>query len=191
MIKEYRKGKPIYENKKVLEELNLDCGMVFQNFNLFPHLSILENVTEAMIQVMKYPKEQAIKKGMKFLEQMGLEEKANQYPCNLSGGQQQRTSIARTLAIEPQILFMDEPTSALDPELVGEVLKVMKQLAKEKRTMVVVTHEISFAREISDRVIFMDKGEIVEEGIPEQVLNNPQKERTREFLKRYRRIENG
>ena len=155
------------------------------NFNLFPHLSVLENVTEAMIQVLNKPKKDAEEEATKILARMGLEEKINQYPCNLSGGEQQRVSIARTLAINPKIIFMDEPTSALDPELVGEVLKVVKQLAKEKRTMVIVTHEIGFAREIADRVIFMSKGEIVEEGRPEEVIENPKKERTKEFLRRY------
>ena len=144
--KKYNKknNKVIYANKETLNKMNLECGMVFQNFNLFPHLSVLENVTEAMIQVLKKSKEEAEKKGIKILTRMGLEVKINQYPCNLSGGEQQRASIARTLAINPKIIFMDEPTSALDPELVGEVLKVVKQLASEKRTMVIVTHEISF-----------------------------------------------
>ena len=165
--------------------MNLECGMLFQNFNLFPHLTVLENVTEAMIQVLKKSKDEADKEGTKILTRMGLEAKINQYPCNLSGGEQQRASIARTLAINPKIIFMDEPTSALDPELVGEVLKVVKQLASEKRTMVIVTHEIGFAREIADRVIFMSKGEIIEEGKPEEVIDNPKKERTKEFLQRY------
>ena len=177
--------KVIYSEKEILNKMNLECGMVFQNFNLFPHLSVLENVTEAMIQVLNKPKKDAEEEATKILARMGLEEKINQYPCNLSGGEQQRVSIARTLAINPKIIFMDEPTSALDPELVGEVLKVVKQLAKEKRTMVIVTHEIGFAREIADRVIFMSKGEIVEEGRPEEVIENPKKERTKEFLRRY------
>ena len=174
-----------YIDKKSMMEISKDVGMVFQNFNLFPHLSVLENVTEAMIQVLNKPKKDAEEEATKILARMGLEEKINQYPCNLSGGEQQRVSIARTLAINPKIIFMDEPTSALDPELVGEVLKVVKQLAKEKRTMVIVTHEIGFAREIADRVIFMSKGEIVEEGRPEEVIENPKKERTKEFLRRY------
>ena len=185
MVKE-NKGenkKVIYSEKEILNKMNLECGMVFQNFNLFPHLSVLENVTEAMIQVLNKPKKDAEEEATKILARMGLEEKINQ--CNLSGGEQQRVSIARTLAINPKIIFMDEPTSALDPELVGEVLKVVKQLAKEKRTMVIVTHEIGFAREIADRVIFMSKGEIVEEGRPEEVIENPKKERTKEFLRRY------
>lgn len=171
-----------YQDKQTLSKMNLQCGMVFQNFNLFPHLTILQNVTQAMILVLKIEKEQAKKEAMELLKQMGIEDKWDQYPCNLSGGQQQRASIARSLAIKPKILFMDEPTSALDPELIGEVLKVVKELAKEKRTMVIVTHEIKFAREIADRVIFMDKGEIIEEGKPEQVIDNPTVERTKKFL---------
>lgn len=178
-------NKKIYADKEILNKMNLECGMVFQNFNLFPHLSVLENVTEAMIHVLKKSKEEAEKESIKILTRMGLETKINQYPCNLSGGEQQRASIARTLAINPKIIFMDEPTSALDPELVGEVLKVVKQLASEKRTMVIVTHEISFARELADRVIFMSNGEIIEEGKPEEVIDKPKKERTKEFLKRY------
>lgn len=177
--------KVVYTDKETLNKMNLECGMVFQNFNLFPHLTVLENVTEAMIQVLKKSKDEADKEGTNILTRMGLEAKINQYPCNLSGGEQQRASIARTLAINPKIIFMDEPTSALDPELVGEVLKVVKQLASEKRTMVIVTHEIGFAREIADRVIFMSKGEIIEEGKPEDVIDNPKKERTKEFLQRY------
>ena len=177
--------KVVYTDKETLNKMNLECGMVFQNFNLFPHLTVLENVTEAIIQVLKKSKDEADKEGTKILTRMGLEAKINQYPCNLSGGEQQRASIARTLAINPKIIFMDEPTSALDPELVGEVLKVVKQLASEKRTMVIVTHEIGFAREIADRVIFMSKGEIIEEGKPEEVIDNPKKERTKEFLQRY------
>lgn len=177
--------KVVYTDKETLNKMNLECGMVFQNFNLFPHLTVLENVTEAMIQVLKKSKDEADKEGTNILTRMGLEAKINQYPCNLSGGEQQRASIARTLAINPKIIFMDEPTSALDPELVGEVLKVVKQLASEKRTMVIVTHEIGFAREIADRVIFMSKGEIIEEGKPEEVIDNPKKERTKEFLQRY------
>lgn len=187
MVKEIREEnkKVIYSEKEILNKMNLECGMVFQSFNLFPHLSVLENVTEAMTQVLKKPKKEAEEEAIKILARMGLEQKINQYPCNLSGGEQQRVSIARTLAIDPKIIFMDEPTSALDPELVGEVLKVVKQLAKEKRTMVIVTHEIGFAREIADRVIFMSKGEIIEEGKTEEVIDNPKKERTKEFLKRY------
>ncbi len=186
MVKEYKKGKAIYQDKEILKKMNLKCGMVFQNFNLFPHMTILQNVTESMIYVLGKSKEEAEKEAKKILEKMGLQDKVNSYPCDLSGGQQQRASIARTLAINPEILFMDEPTSALDPELIGEVLKVIKKLAEDKRTMVIVTHEIQFAKEIADRVIFMDNGTIVEEGLPEDVIDRPKMERTKSFLKRFR-----
>ena len=185
MIKEIKNGKVIYNAKDILNKMNLECGMVFQNFNLFPHLSVLQNVTEAMVHVLKMDYKEAEKKALKILENMGLKGKEKQYPCSLSGGEQQRASIARTLAIDPQIIFMDEPTSALDPELVGEVLKVVKKLASQNRTMVIVTHEIQFAKEIADRVIFMCDGQIIEEGTPKDVIDNPKKKRTKEFLKRY------
>lgn len=185
MIKEMKNGKVIYNTKDILNKMNLECGMVFQNFNLFPHLSVLQNVTEAMVHVLKLDYKEAENKALKILENMGLKGKEEKYPCNLSGGEQQRASIARTLAIAPQIIFMDEPTSALDPELVGEVLKVVKKLASQNRTMVIVTHEIQFAKEIADRVIFMYDGKIIEEGIPKDVIDNPKKKRTKEFLKRY------
>ena len=186
MVKEYKKGKAIYQDKEILKKMNLKCGMVFQNFNLFPHMTILQNVTESMIYVLGKSKEEAEKEAKKILEKMGLQDKVNSYPCDLSGGQQQRVSIARTLAINPEILFMDEPTSALDPELIGEVLKVIKKLAEDKRTMVIVTHEIQFAKEIADRVIFMDNGTIVEERLPEDDIVRPKMERTKSFLKRFR-----
>lgn len=185
MIKEMKNGKVIYNTKDILNKMNLECGMVFQNFNLFPHLSVLQNVTEAMVHVLKLDYKEAENKALKILENMGLKGKERKYPCNLSGGEQQRASIARTLAIAPQIIFMDEPTSALDPELVGEVLKVVKKLASQNRTMVIVTHEIQFAKEIADRVIFMCDGQIIEEGTPKDVIDNPKKKRTKEFLKRY------
>ena len=185
MVKEYKKGKPIYNDKETLKKMNLKCGMVFQNFNLFPHKSILENVTEAMITVLKINKIEAEEKAMKLLKKMGISDKKDAYPCALSGGQQQRVSIARALAIEPEILFMDEPTSALDPELIGEVLKDIKQLVTEKKTMVIVTHEIQFASQVADRIIFMDKGTIVEMGTPKEVIENPKEERTKKFLQRY------
>ena len=186
MVKEYKKGKAVYQDKEILKKMNLKCGMVFQNFNLFPHMTILQNVTESMIYVLGKNKEEEEKEAKKILEKMGLQDKADSYPCDLSGGQQQRASIARTLAINPEILFMDEPTSALDPELIGEVLKVIKKLAEDKRTMVIVTHEIQFAKEIADRIIFMDNGTIVEEGLPEDVIDRPKMERTKSFLKRFR-----
>lgn len=185
MIKGYKKEKPVYNNKDILKQMNLKCGFVFQNFNLFPHKTILENVTEAMKIVLKMDESTSEEKAIKLLEKMGIKDKKDEYPCNLSGGQKQRASIARALAIEPEILFMDEPTSALDPELTGEVLKVIKKLADEKTTMVIVTHEIQFAQQVADRIIFMDKGTIIETGTPNDIIKNPKEKRTREFLKRY------
>jgi len=174
-----------YATKDELRKISSNFGLVFQNFNLFPHYSVLKNIMEPPMLVMKKSKEEVQQIAMELLEKMGLEGKENAYPCELSGGQQQRVSIARALALNPQILFFDEPTSALDPELTGEILKVMKQLAEEKMTMVVVTHEMEFARDVADRVIFMDGGVIVEEGAPEEVFGNPKNERTKVFLKRY------
>ena len=178
-------GKAVYENKKVLRDIRLKIGLVFQNFNLFPHLSVLQNVIEAPVHVLKKNKADATKEAMVLLEKMGLETKAKSYPCELSGGQQQRVSIARALALSPKILFFDEPTSALDPELTGEILKVIKELAKDGWTMVIVTHEMAFARDVANHVIFMDGGVIVEEGTPEAVFGNTQNERTKQFLQRY------
>lgn len=157
-------------------------GMVFQNFNLFPHRTVIDNITEAPVHVKGEHPDQAKKRGMELLERVGLAHKADAYPVQLSGGQQQRVAIARAVAMEPKLMLFDEPTSALDPELVGEVLNVMKQLAADGMTMLVVTHEIGFAREVSDQVAFMDGGVIVEIGSPEQVIDNPQHSRTREFL---------
>ena len=185
MVKEYKNGKAIYNDKKILEKINLDTGMIFQDFNLFPHYTIKENITKALIYVLKNNKEEAEKKADNLLKKMNLIEKMDAYPCNLSGGQKQRASIARTLSLEPKIICMDEPTSSLDPELVGEVLKEIRKLAKEKRTMVIVTHEIKFAKEIADRIIFIDNGRIIEEGTAEEVINNPKKDRTKEFLARF------
>ncbi|WP_018340942.1 ATP-binding cassette domain-containing protein [Corynebacterium caspium] len=159
-----------------------DIGMVFQQFNLFSHRTVLENIIEAPIHVKKQPVEVAKKRALELLETVGLAHKADAYPAQLSGGQQQRIAIARALAMEPKLMLFDEPTSALDPELVGEVLKVMKNLAAQGMTMVVVTHEIGFAREVSDQVVFMDAGVVVEAGPPEQVIDNPQETRTQEFL---------
>ena len=157
-------------------------GMVFQQFNLFPHLTIMENITLAPVKLKKMTKEEAVKKGQELLERVGLAEKANNYPAQLSGGQKQRVAIARALAMQPEIMLFDEPTSALDPEMVGEVLDVMKELAKSGMTMVVVTHEMGFAREVGTRLLFMDQGVIMEQGKPEDVFTNPQNERTQAFL---------
>ena len=170
------------------KNLNIDkfrekVGMVFQNFNLFPHLTVLQNITLAPVTLKKVTKSEAIKLGKELLEKVGLLDKADVYPSSLSGGQKQRVAIARALAMKPEALLFDEPTSALDPEMVGEVLKVMKDLAKEGMTMIVVTHEMGFAREVCDRVIFMADGEIVEQGKPEEVFLNPKNERTQNFLK--------
>ena len=178
-------GKSVYSDKAELKKIRSIFGLVFQSFNLFPHYSVLKNLTDPQISVLGRDKEQAREKAMELLRKMNLEEKADSYPCQLSGGQQQRVAIARALAMDPQILFFDEPTSALDPELTGEVLKVIKKLAEEHMTMVIVTHEMAFARAVSDRVIFMDGGVIVEQGDPEEVFGAPKTERTKQFLKNY------
>ncbi len=157
-------------------------GMVFQHFNLFPHLTVMENITLAPVKLGKMTKEEAIKKGNELLTTVGLSEKADAYPAQLSGGQKQRIAIARSLAMEPEIMLFDEPTSALDPEMVGDVLDVMKKLAKSGMTMVVVTHEMGFAREVGTRILFMDGGLVMESGTPEQIFDNPQNERTKLFL---------
>ena len=175
----------VYVDKKLKHEIILKSGLVFQNFNLFPHYSVLKNITEPQIQVLKRPKDEAEQTAMELLKRMGLAEKAQNYPCELSGGQQQRVSIARALALKPEVLLFDEPTSALDPELTGEILAVIKELASEKMTMVVVTHEMAFARDISTEIIFMDGGVIVEQGEPNQVINNPKTERMKAFLSRF------
>ena len=170
------------ENKKNRLEIRKEVGMVFQSFNLFPHLTVLENVNLAQVLVRNKSKQEATKTTMSLLEKVGIPEKAHVYPSQLSGGQQQRVAIARALAMVPKVMLFDEATSALDPEMIGEVLEVMKALAREGMTMVVVTHEMGFAREVGDRVIFMDEGRIVEEGSMEQIFFNPQKERTKQFI---------
>ena len=162
-------------------------GLVFQNFNLFPHYSVMKNITDAPIHTQKRNKEEVYQQAEALLKKLGLEGKENAYPCQLSGGQQQRVAIARALAMQPKMLFFDEPTSALDPELTAEILKVLLELAKDKMTMVIVTHEIDFARHVSDRVVFIDGGEIVEEGKPEDVIDHPSNERTQNFLKKLQR----
>lgn len=178
-------GRAEYVSKAELRQIRSYFGLVFQNFNLFPHYTVMKNVTDAPINVQKRSKNEATAKARELLAKMALEDKENAYPCQLSGGQQQRVAIARALAMEPQILFFDEPTSALDPELTGEVLKVIRKLAEEHMTMVIVTHEMAFARAVADRVIFMDGGVVVEQGSPQEVLVNPKEERTKQFLARY------
>lgn len=178
----YIEGKQINDPKNDINVIRADVGMVFQQFNLFPHMTVLENIIMAPMQVRQLSKSEAENNAMALLTKVGLAEKANNYPDQLSGGQQQRVAIARALAMQPKVLLFDEPTSALDPEMVKEVLAVMKDLAVEGMTMVVVTHEMGFAREMGDRVIFMDGGYIVEEGNPEDVFSNPQNERTQAFL---------
>ena len=175
-------GKNITDKKIDINKTREKMGMVFQHFNLFPHKTVLENITLAPIKVKGVKVEDANKKVIELLKLIGLEDKKDAYPASLSGGQKQRIAIARSLAMEPDVLLFDEPTSALDPEMVGEVLNVMKDLAKKGMTMVVVTHEIGFAREVGDRILFIDGGKILEEGTPEEVLNNPKNDRTKDFL---------
>ncbi len=181
-VKTDANGKIIFADYNELKKIRSYFSMVFQNFNLFPHYNVLKNITDAPVNVLKQDKDTAIKNAMHLLETVGLDGKENSYPCELSGGQQQRVAIARALAMNPKIIFFDEPTSALDPEITAGVLKILKKLAQEKKTMLIVTHEISFARNISDRVIFMDGGHIIEQGTPEEVIDNPKNERTKQFL---------
>ena len=175
-------GENITDPKTNVNKIREKMGMVFQQFNLFPHLSIMDNITLAPVKVKKIPKEQAEKRAKELLEMVGLGDKADAYPAQLSGGQQQRIAIARALAMDPDIMLFDEPTSALDPEMVGEVLQVMKNLADAGMTMVVVTHEMGFAREVASRVLFMDEGIVMEEGKPDELFSNPKNERTQSFL---------
>lgn len=180
-------GNAMYVHHRELKKFRAYCGLVFQQFNLFPHYSVLRNLIDAPIHVQHRNKDEAEATAMDLLRKMGIADKASAYPYQLSGGQQQRVAIARALAMKPEILFFDEPTSALDPELTGEVLKVIRQLADEKMTMVVVTHEMPFAKAVSNRVLFMDGGVIVEQGTPGEVFDNPKEERTKAFLRVFER----
>ncbi len=180
-------GHAVYVHQNELRRFRSYCGLVFQQFNLFPHYSVLKNLTDAPMHVQGRSKEEAEETAMELLGKMGIADRANAYPYQLSGGQQQRVAIARALAMKPEILFFDEPTSALDPELTGEVLKVIRQLADEHMTMVVVTHEMPFAKAVSNRVLFMDGGVIVEQGDPNEVFENPKEERTKQFLRVFER----
>lgn len=180
-------GKVMYAKKNELKKIRDSFGLVFQNFNLFPHYSVCKNVIDAPIHVQKRDRAEVEKTAMELLEKMGIADKKDSYPCQLSGGQQQRVSIVRALAMEPDILFFDEPTSALDPELTQEILKVIKELADEHMTMVIVTHEMSFAKEVSNRIIFMEHGVIVEDGTPQEVFAS-ENQRTKEFLGKYRNL---
>ncbi len=184
---EDREGNTIYNTPQKLKSIKSTFGLVFQNFNLFPHYSVLKNIMDAPITVQKRDKNQVKREALELLRKMGLSDKANSYPYQLSGGQQQRVSIARALALKPEILFFDEPTSALDPELTGEILKVIRDLAADNMTMVIVTHEIEFAKNVADRIIFMDNGVIVEEGSAEEIITKPKNKRTKAFLGRLTR----
>ena len=177
-------GRVIHKDDRHIHELRTEVGMVFQRFNLFPHRTALENVIEGPVYVKRVPLAQARAEGQALLNKVGLGDKLDAYPAKLSGGQQQRVAIARSLAMKPKVILFDEPTSALDPELVGDVLKVMKQLAEEGMTMAVVTHEMGFANEVANRVLFLDQGRILEQGSPSELLKNPKNERTRDFLRR-------
>ncbi|MGH2401865.1 MAG: amino acid ABC transporter ATP-binding protein [Candidatus Limnocylindria bacterium] len=172
-------------HQEQIRQMRLRAGMLFQDFNLFPHMSVLANCTEAPLRVLRLPPAEAIQRADYFLEVVGLADKRNEYPARLSGGQKQRVAIARALCMEPKVLLFDEPTSALDPELIGEVLRVMEDLAHSGTTMIVVTHEMHFAQEAADRVVFMEEGQIIEQGPPEQILNNPSHDATTRFLRRF------
>ncbi|MFB5269054.1 amino acid ABC transporter ATP-binding protein [Paenibacillus enshidis] len=188
LLEEPNQGDILFEGKSLMDkttkitEIRAEMGMVFQSFNLFPHMKVIDNIMIAPIRVRGWTPDKARAKGMELLAKVGLAEKANAYPASLSGGQSQRVAIARALAMEPKVMLFDEPTSALDPEMVGEVLGVMKELAAEGMTMVIVTHEMGFAREVGDRVLFMEGGVVVEEGDPKQLFEKPSHERTRSFL---------
>jgi ABC-type histidine transport system ATPase subunit len=180
-MRQDKRGRPVFDRRQV-DRLRTRLGMVFQSFNLWTHMTVLQNVVEAPVHVLGVPKGEAKDRAMDLLAKVGIAERADYYPAHLSGGQQQRAAIARALAMQPDVLLFDEPTSALDPELVGEVLRVMRQLAEEGRTMVIVTHEMGFAREVADRVMYLHEGRVEEEGPPEQVLGDPRSERCRQFL---------
>ena len=188
LLEEPTSGKVIFEGQEInkkgvdIDSIRTKMGMVFQGFNLFPHLTVLDNIMIGPQQVKKVPKDKAEAIARKLLTRMGMSEKADVYPQSLSGGQKQRIAIARALAMEPDMMLFDEPTSALDPEMVGEVLQVMKDLAMEGMTMVVVTHEMGFAKEVGDRILFMDDGQVMEQGTPDEILNHPKSERTKDFL---------
>ena len=175
----------VYADKKTQREIALNLGFVFQNFNLFPHYSVLKNIMDPQVTVLGVPKEEAEETAVHLIQRMELSGKENNYPCELSGGQQQRVSIARALALKPKVLLFDEPTSALDPELTGEILEIIRGLAKSKMTMIVVTHEMAFARDTSDKILFLDAGHVVEYGDPKELINNPKNVRMQEFLKRF------
>ena len=185
VVAEDKDGTAVYGGKDVLKEARLRFGLVFQNYNLFPHYSVMKNIMDAPINVQKRPRAEVEEQARGLLARMGLEGNENKVPCELSGGQQQRVSIARALCMNPEILYFDEPTSALDPELTQEVLKVIRNLAEQHMTMVIVTHEMAFARDVADHIVFIDGGVIVEQGTPDQVINNPQHNRTKAFLNRY------
>ena len=178
-------GKTVYADAQTLKEIRSSFGLVFQSFHLFPHYSVLKNIIDAPMCVQKRSREEATKAAMALLSKMGLADRADAYPYQLSGGEQQRVSIARALAMDPKMLFFDEPTSALDPELTGDILRVIQSLAREKMTMIIVTHEMAFARDVANQVVFMDNGFIVEQGTPDQVFGHTQEERTRQFLSRF------
>ncbi|CZR07635.1 amino acid ABC transporter ATP-binding protein [Trichococcus ilyis] len=188
LLEEPTSGKVIFEGQEInkkgvnIDSIRTKMGMVFQSFNLFPHLTVLDNIMIGPTQVKKMPKDKAEANARKLLARMGMSEKADVYPQSLSGGQKQRIAIARALAMEPDMMLFDEPTSALDPEMVGEVLQVMKDLALEGMTMVVVTHEMGFAKEVGDRILFMDEGQVMEQGTPDEIFNHPKNERTKDFL---------
>ncbi len=190
LLEEPTGGEVIFEGKKINDKktdvdlLRQNIGMVFQQFNLFPHMTVLENITLAPVKLKKASKEEAKKIAVDLLNQVDLEDKAEAYPNQLSGGQKQRIAIVRALAMSPDVMLFDEPTSSLDPEMVGEVLEVMRELARDEMTMIVVTHEMGFAREVGTRLMFMDDGKIVEEGIPKEVFDNPQHQRTKDFLRK-------